>query len=183
MKITLRGWTGVGLAFVLLSGLSLDLRAESGNSPDAAADLRRLQGVWKGVALSRKAPDEPWLPSGDAITITVSGDSFLFHRDTNFWFMTTIALSGDTRPRQLRATIRENAPSQGNSAIGKVVAAIFKVEGGMLTLAAKGDGSEDTPVSFEEENVTRYELRKIPSTEKNSPSPVPRPTKDAPKGG
>ena len=171
------------LASLLLAGLSEDLRAEGGGPPGAAAELQHLQGVWKGVALSRKTPDGPWVPSSESITITITGNSFLFHRDTNFWFRTTIALTPDTQPKQLRATILENAASQGSSAIGKVVAAIFQIEGGKLTLAAKGDGSEETPVHFEDENVTRYELRRLPPTEPNPPSPLPRPTGDAPKGG
>lgn len=182
MNINFPGGSGVWLAFLLLAPLTVDLRAEGGSQAGMAADLQRLQGVWKGVALSRKAPDGPWVPSADTITVTINGDSFLFHRDTNFWFKTTITLSGDTHPKQLRATIRENAASQGSNALGKVVGAIFQIEGGMLTLAAKGDGSEEMPVSFDEENVTRYELRKLPPPVKTSPPLPPRPVGDARNG-
>ena len=103
--------------------------------------------------------------SESKITITITGSSFHFHRDTNFWFETTITLPAATNPRQLRATIKDSAPSQRES-IGKAVTAIFKIEEGILTIAARGDGAEDTPTSFEDEKVTRYELRKVPSHEK-----------------
>lgn len=172
MNTTLTGWPGFLRASLLISCLSLGLQADAAPPPGVAAELERLQGVWKGVALTRRTTDGSWVPSADSITITITGDSFHFHRDTNFWFRTTIVLSPGTLPRQLRATIRENAPSQGDNAIGKVVAAIYRIEGGTLTLAARGDGSDETPAGFEEENVTRYELRKSSPAEKVSPSPL-----------
>jgi hypothetical protein len=52
-----------------------------------------------------------------------------------------------------------------------VVVALFKIEGGTLTLAARGDGSEETPISFEDEKVTRYELRKVQPEKKNTQPP------------
>ena len=72
-----------------------------------AAELQRLQGTWEGVK------------EGDKITITITGNSFRFYRDTNFWFETTITLPAGTDPQQLRATIERCPPSQ-NSSIGKV---------------------------------------------------------------
>lgn len=45
-----------------------------------------------------------------------------------------------------------------------VVVAIFKIEDGILTLAARGDGGEDTPKVFddpEDKGLTRYELRRV----------------------
>ena len=142
--------------------------------PQAAptdSELQRLQGTWEGVALNKKTPDGSFVKSADAITITITGNSFHFYRDTNFWFETTIALPAGTDPQQLRATIKDNAPSQGSNAIGKVVVALFKIEGGTLTLAARGDGSEDTPTSFEDERITRYELRKVQPQKKNTQPP------------
>ena len=97
--------------------------------------------------------------SNDKYTITITGNSFHFHRDSKFWFATTITLPPDTHPRQLRATIKDCAPGQ-ESSVGKVVVAIFKIEDGLLTLAARGD--EEAPKSFEaDQGLTRYELRKV----------------------
>jgi uncharacterized protein (TIGR03067 family) len=120
-----------------------------------ASELQRLQGTWEGVMVGDR--------SDDKYTVTVTGDSFHFHRDSKFWFATTITLSADTDPRQLHATIKDGAPGQ-ESTVGKVVVAIFKIEDGLLTLAATGGGAEETPKSFEaaeDQGLTRYELRKV----------------------
>ena len=109
------------------------------------------------------------------ITITITGNSFHFHRDTNFWFDTTITLPAGTDPKQLYATIKGCPPSQASS-IGKVVGAIFKIEDGTLTLATGGGDSspEGTPKSFEateDKGLTRYELRKVQPHKKNTQPP------------
>ncbi len=96
----------------------------------------------------------------EMITVTITGNSFHFHRDTNFWFDTTITLPPGTDPQQLHATIKDSAPSQSSSN-GKVVVSIFKIEGGTLTLAY---GGEETLKSFEANGnagMTRYDLRKV----------------------
>ena len=100
------------------------------------------------------------------ITITITGNSLHFHRDTNFWFETTITLPAGTDPKQLHATIKDCPPSQASS-IGQVVRAFFKIEDGTLTLATIGDDAEETPKSFEAAG-TRYELRKIQPKKKNA---------------
>ena|SRR5258708_976306 len=161
--MTLKESLGLTVVSLLMPCLLL---AGCKTTPPAAAELQRLQGTWEGVALGKETPDGPFVKSA-TVTITITGNSFHFHRDTNFWFETTIALPAGTDPQQLHATIKDNAPSQGSNAIGKVVVAIFKIEGGTLTLAARGDGSDETPISFEDNNVTRYELRKVRPQEKN----------------
>jgi uncharacterized protein (TIGR03067 family) len=110
--------------------------------------------------------------SHEKITITVTGNSFHFHRDTNFWFETTIALPAGTDPKQLHATIKGCPPSQADS-IGTVVGAIFKIEDGTLTLAAY-DMSDEPPKSFEateDKGLTRYELGKVQPQKKNAEPP------------
>lgn len=116
-----------------------------------AAELQRLQGTWEG----------------DEVTITITGNSFHFYRDTNFWFETTITLPAGTGPQQLRATIKRCPPSQSNS-IGEVVPAIFKIEDGTLTLAAFQDHEAEPPKSFEDKEAMRYELRKVQRQKKNA---------------
>lgn len=103
------------------------------------------------------------------ITITIAGNSLHFHRDTNFWFETTITLPAGTDPKQLHATIKGRPPSQGVS-IGQVVRAFFKIEDGTLTLATIGDDAEETPKSFEatKDQGTRYELRKVQPQKKDT---------------
>ena len=103
------------------------------------------------------------------ITITITSNSLHFHRDTNFWFETTITLPASKDPKQLHATIK-CCPSSQASSIGKVVRAFFKIEDGTLTLATIGEDDEETQKSFEAAG-TRYELRKIQSQTKNAQPP------------
>jgi uncharacterized protein (TIGR03067 family) len=103
------------------------------------------------------------------ITITLTDNSLHFHRDTNFWFETTITLPAGKHPKQLHATIKGCPPSQASS-IGQVVRAFYKIEDGTLTLATMGDDAEETPKGFEAAG-TRYELRKVQSQRKSAESP------------
>jgi len=126
-----------------------------------AAELKPLQGTWEGTEAGERS-------SRENVTITITGNSFHFHRDTNFWFDTTIVLPAGTNPKQLHATIKGGPPSQADS-IGQVVVAIFKIEGGTLTLAT-GNGDGEAPKSFEAA-PNRYELRKVQPQKKNTESP------------
>ena len=126
-----------------------------------AAELKPLQGTWEGVLVGAEKDGK--------ITITITGNSLHFHRDTNFWFETTITLPAGKDPKQLHATIKGCPPSQADS-IGQVVRAFFKIEDGTLTLATIGDDAEETPKSFEAAG-TRYELRKIQPQKKNTQPP------------
>jgi len=102
------------------------------------------------------------------ITITISSNSLHFHRDKNFWFETTFTQPTGKGPKQLHATIKDCAPGQ-ESSVGKLVVAIYKIEDGTLTLATRG--AEETPASFDEEKVSRYELRKVQPQKKNTEPP------------
>lgn len=127
-------------------------------------DLQLLQGIWEGVQVGEE--------SRRKISITITGSSLHFHRDTNFWFETTITLPALTHPRQLHATIKNSSPP--TNSIGQVVRAIFKIEDGKLTLATGGDGEEGTPKSFEpteDKGVALYELRKTQAQKQNAQPP------------
>lgn len=132
------------------------------NQP-TAVELQPLQGIWEGADVGD--------PSGQKITITITGNSLHFHRDTNFWFATTIALPAGKDPKQLHATIKSCPPAQADS-IGQVVRAFFKIEHGTLTLATMGDEAEETPQGFEAAG-TRYELRKVQPRTKDAEPPKP----------
>lgn len=130
--------------------------------PATSPELQPLQGVWDGVFVGdAKSP---------RISITITGDSLHFHRDTNFWFETTFVLPPGKNPKQLHATIQKCPPSQADS-IGQVVRAFYKIEGGTLTLATLGDDTEETAKGFETSG-TRYELRKKSSANKSPESPA-----------
>ena len=146
------------------AGEQLTANAKCAVNQPTAVELQLLQGTWEGVLVGDKAHQK--------ITITIIGNSLHFHRDTNFWFETTITLPAGKDPKQLHATIKGCPPSQADS-IGQVVRAFFKIEDGTLTLATIGDDAEETPKSFEAAG-TRYELRKVQPQKKNTQPPQTR---------
>ncbi len=103
------------------------------------------------------------------ITIAITGNSLHFHRNTNFWFVTTITLPAGKNPRQLHATIKDCTPPADS--IGKVVRAFFRIGDGTLTLATMGDDSGERPKGFEAAVGNRYELRKVQPQKKNTQPP------------
>jgi hypothetical protein len=129
-----------------------------------AAELNRLQGYWQGEG-----------PPGK-ISITITGNSLHYYARPDHWFKTTFTLPAGTDPQQLRATIiKDNSPPKDpNSTIGKVVAAIFKIEDGTLTLATFQDGDAARaavpPKSFEDEQ-TFIVLRKVQPQKRNTEPP------------
>jgi uncharacterized protein (TIGR03067 family) len=152
---------GVVATFIANAGEQLTANAKCAANEPTAVELQLLQGTWEGVLVGDDAHQ--------TITITITGNSLHFHRDTNFWFETTITLPADKDPKQLHATIKGCPPSQGVS-IGKVVRAFFKIEDGTLTLATIGEDAEETPKGFEVAG-TRYELRKVQPQKKDTQPP------------
>ena len=151
----------VVIPFTINAGEQLTANGKCAASQLAAVELQPLQGTWEGVMVGQEKDGK--------ITITITGNSLHFHRDTNFWFETTITLPTGKDPKQLHATIKGCPRSQADS-IGKVVRAFFKIENGTLTLATIGDDAEETPKGFEAAG-TRYELRKVQPQKKNTQPP------------
>jgi len=146
------------VSFIADAAEQLTAKAQDSANQPTAAELQLLQGTWEGVLVGDEAHQK--------ITTTITGNSLHFHRDTNFWFETTITLPAGKDPKQLHATINGCPSSQADS-IGKVVRAFFKFEDGTLTLATIGDDTEETQKSFEAAG-TRYELRKVQPQKKNA---------------
>jgi hypothetical protein len=147
--------------FIANAGEQLTANAKCAANQPTAVELQLLQGTWEGVLVGDNGHQK--------IAITITGNSLYFHRDTNFWFETTITLPAGKDPTQLHATIKGCPPSQGVS-IGQVVRAFFKIEDGTLTLATIGDDAEETAKGFEAAG-TRYELRKVQPQKKNTQPP------------
>ncbi len=140
------------------------LRADvaSNSKNQKVATLEDLQGTWVGATVADT--------SGSKVTITIKGKSFRFFRDEDFWFETTIVLPQGPVPQQLLATIKKSAQSQ-DSSIGEMVPAIFKIEGGTMTIGAFAD-VEDPPKDFTEINRdSLYSLRLVPSHGIVGPTP------------
>ena len=156
-------------SFVANAGEQLTANAKCAANQTTNAELQLLQGTWEGFSLSRETPDGPIVKATNTTTITITGDSFRFHRDTNFWFETTITLPAGKDPKQFHATIKDCPPSQASS-MGKVVGAIFKIEDGTLTIVASGS-LEEMPKSFEAsetQGLSRFELRKVQPQKKDA---------------
>ena len=90
--------------FIANAGEQLTTKAKCAVNQPTNAELQLLQGTWEGVLVGDKAHQK--------ITITITGNSLHFHRDTNFWFETTITLPAGKDPKQLHATIKGCPPSQ-----------------------------------------------------------------------
>lgn len=150
---------GCALAsFIANSGEQLTAKANGAANQPTAGELQLLQGTWEGILVGDNARQK--------VTLSINGNSLHFHRDTNFWFQTTMALPAGKDPKQLHATIKDSPPSQSVS-VGQVVRAFYKIEDGTLTLATIGDDAEETPKGFDAAG-TRYELRKIQPEKKRT---------------
>ena len=119
--------------------------AGSGGRTAVAGEMERLQGHWEGEG------------AGGTCSITIEGDSLLY-RNAQGWFKTTFTLLAGTEPRQLHATIRECSPPS-DSSIGTVVHAIYRIEGGTLTLADFDPAGE--PPGSVEGAATKYVVKKV----------------------
>jgi uncharacterized protein (TIGR03067 family) len=148
------------VSFTANAGEELTTKAKCVVNQPTNAELQLLQGTWEGVMVGQEKDGK--------ITITITGNSLHFHRDTDFWFETTITLPAGKDPKQLHATIKHSAPPEDSN--GQVVRAFFKIEDGTLTLATIGDGAEETPNGFEAA-PNRYELRKVQPQKKNIEPP------------
>jgi uncharacterized protein (TIGR03067 family) len=159
MKITFKESSGFTLLSLLLSCLLLGLLAGCTTIQPAAAEGQRLQGTWEGVLVGQEKDGK--------ITLTITGDSLHFHRDTNFWFETTFTLLAGTGPKQLNTTIKD---SSDKDSIGKVVRPIFKTGNGNLTLSINQDPAQEPPKSFDDDTpgVIRYEFWKAQPQKKNA---------------
>ena len=151
-------------SFVANAGEQLTTKAKCVVNQPTNAELQLLQGTWEGFSLNQENPDGPIVKGTNTITVTVTGNSLHFQRDTNFWFETTITLPAGTEPQQLHATIKRGANS-----IGQVVVVIFKIEDGTLTLATDNGAGEALKVF--EAAPNRYELRKVQPQKKNTELP------------
>ena len=151
-------------SFVANAGEQLTANAKCAANQPTNAELQLLQGTWEGFSLNMAGPDGPIVKGTNTITVTVTGNSLHFHRDTNFWFETTITLPAGTEPQQLHATIK-----RGASSIGEVIVVIFKIEDGTLTLATDNGSGEALKVF--EGAPNRYELRKVQPQKKKGEAP------------
>lgn len=132
-------------AFVFLAALLTAFSSLAQQVPDQT----RLQGYWEGDGSS----DKCW--------ITISGNVLNFYAREDFWFETTFTLNTQTDPPQLLATIVKD---HGNTDVGSVVLAIYKIEGDTLTLVVSKGTDVPPPKAFASDPdsvLGRYELVRV----------------------
>jgi uncharacterized protein (TIGR03067 family) len=149
-----RPTTLVLAAFVLLLP-GADGRADA---PPAAAQpaiacVQDLQGTWEGVFVGQEAAGK--------VTLTFAGNSLRFQGPrAEQWYDATFTLQEAARPRRMRATLTGLEQVKD---IGTVIAAIYKIEDGTLSLAGLEDDAEKKPRSpdeaFEGNPMFHYRLR------------------------
>ena len=124
---------------MLTFGLAATLVAVSGCSKSHGSDSVALQGTWKG--------EETRFDSKGSASLVLSGVNLEFHgADTNEWYKATFTLREDTNPKQLVAVITECPAPQY---VGKTANAIYRIEGGTLTLAGNEPGNPAMPAAFD----------------------------------
>ena len=89
--------------FIANAGEQLTTKAKCVVNQPTNAELQLLQGTWEGVMVGQEKDGK--------ITITLTGNSLHFHRDTNFWFATRFTLPAGKDPQQLHATIQGSSPA------------------------------------------------------------------------
>ena len=136
---------------VLLCGVVLGSLA-SCSAGEPTSTMQRFQGTWESVNA------EP----GEAITITVEGDTLYFYKNDEFWWDTTFTLPTDREPPHLHATIPRPTKHSGDEII-----AFYKFEHGILTLAGVRSPESNEPAwptsvdTAESGMAGRYELRRV----------------------
>ena len=90
-------------------------------------------------------------------SLTFSGQTLTFHgSDPSDWVKGTFALREETTPKQLTGTITE---CDSSDVIGKKVCAIYKIEGGTLTITGNGPGDPSFPEAFDASGSRQFVLK------------------------
>jgi hypothetical protein len=158
MRVIQRGAARIGHARrtpLWLGGIALSLAAFLGACQGVPTprtpDANSLEGHWAGEGREGNGPR--W-----KCTMTITGNSLHFFRDSNYWFRANLALPAGTEPQQLHATIKDTSHKDH---IGEVVLAICRIEDGILTIAASDHA--ELPQNFDEGQSSLFVLRKVPS--------------------
>jgi uncharacterized protein (TIGR03067 family) len=112
-------------------------------------DTASIQGTWKGSDTAH--------PNGTC-SLTFSKNTLEFQAAAqDDWAKGIFSLREETTPKQLVGTILQ-APDP--KAVGLTIRAIYKLEGGSLTVAGNVPGNPDAPASFDAPGVRKLVLKK-----------------------
>jgi uncharacterized protein (TIGR03067 family) len=122
----------------------------SGCSTLQKSDTAALQGTWKGYHQGHQ--------SEGTSSVTFCRNTLEFHGpETDNWCKGIFSLREDTNPKQLVGTILECLDPK---VIGETVHAIYRINGGQLTLAGNPPGNPDVPTSFDAPGVRTLVLKR-----------------------
>jgi uncharacterized protein (TIGR03067 family) len=125
------------IAAVFGFGIIVGSILASGCSKSHPSDSVTLQGTWKGQETGVR---------GSASAV-VSGSNLEFHgANPREWYKATFTLHEDANPKQLIAVITECAAPQY---VGKTANAIYRIEGGTLTITGNEPGNPAMPATFD----------------------------------
>ena len=72
-------------AFIANADEQLTIKAKCVVNQPTNAEMQLLQGTWEGTWEEAGVGDQPPVKSPEKITITITGNSLHYHRNTNFW--------------------------------------------------------------------------------------------------
>ena len=129
---------------ILASGCSKSHTGDSATAQKPESAI--LQGTWIGQEVGGNAQGSP--------SLTVSGTNMEFHGENpQEWYKATFTLREDTTPKQLEAVLTECPFPQY---VGKTGHAIYKIEGGKLTLTGNEPGNPAVPASFDAQGARQF---------------------------
>lgn len=111
----------------------------------AKSDSATLQGKWEGEEIGNN-PGPCYL--------TVSGKDLEFRAaDPNEWYKGTFTLKEDANPRQVVLVVTGCSADQY---VGKTALAIYRIEGGTLTISGNEPGNPEAPAAFDSPDSRRF---------------------------
>jgi uncharacterized protein (TIGR03067 family) len=122
------------------------------NSPTSSQkpDSTTLQGKWEGQEVGSAT-------TGPCYLIFAEKRLEFRGANTNEWYKGTFSLREDTSPKQLIATVAECPSPQY---VGQVVKAIYRLEGGALTVTGNEPGNPEVPTSFDAPGARQLVFKK-----------------------
>jgi uncharacterized protein (TIGR03067 family) len=148
-------WSDVVMKSTITAVLCGAAIATAGCSQHQKSDVAALQGTWNGPQIQKHVNPE------HQCSLIISGNNYEFQddADTNAWNKGTFTLKEDTEPRQYIFTVSEcHIPKY----VGSTIMAIYRLEGGTLTITWNAPGNPAAPSAFDAPGAARMELKQKP---------------------
>jgi uncharacterized protein (TIGR03067 family) len=124
--------------------------ATNSTSTSQKPDPNTLQGKWEGQEIGGAT-------AGSCYLIFTERRLEFRGANTNEWYKGTFSQREDTSPKQLIATVAECPLPQY---VGKTVKAIYRLEGGTLTVTGNEPGNPEVPTGFDATGARQLVFKK-----------------------